>query len=199
LVTFALLTLPPLALRPVRLACLIHAANVHSEPGSNPSRLEQTPRKEPIQPSSLRILANTNWSPRNRDPEEINPRPRDSRQHEPSDSVKPRHLATPRLQKTSNRIHAGFPQGIAQKTACLQTIDRIVKEERRGINSTLRRDRPERPALKRAKPRPNGSGSTVDDKTTRKGRHAPPCSQDRVCWRVIRCISQRRHHQRQGS
>ena len=37
LVTVALLTLPPLALRPVRLACLIHAANVHSEPGSNPS------------------------------------------------------------------------------------------------------------------------------------------------------------------
>src|SRR5262249_42151275 len=27
-----------LALRPVRLACLIHAANVHSEPGSNPSK-----------------------------------------------------------------------------------------------------------------------------------------------------------------
>src|SRR5437868_14727947 len=38
LVTVALLTLPPLALRPVRLACLIHAANVHSEPGSNPSK-----------------------------------------------------------------------------------------------------------------------------------------------------------------
>ena len=39
LVTFALLTLTPLALRPVRLACLIHAANVHSEPGSNPSKV----------------------------------------------------------------------------------------------------------------------------------------------------------------
>ena len=39
LVTVALLTLPPLALRPVRLACLIHAANVHSEPGSNPSKM----------------------------------------------------------------------------------------------------------------------------------------------------------------
>ncbi|MEA2631938.1 MAG: hypothetical protein QOE66_2157 [Chloroflexota bacterium] len=38
LVTVALLTLTPLALRPVRLACLIHAANVHSEPGSNPSK-----------------------------------------------------------------------------------------------------------------------------------------------------------------
>ena len=34
----ALLSLPPLALRPARLACLIHADNVHSEPGSNPSK-----------------------------------------------------------------------------------------------------------------------------------------------------------------
>ena len=40
LVTIALLTLAPLPLRGVRLACLIHAANVHSEPGSNPSRWE---------------------------------------------------------------------------------------------------------------------------------------------------------------
>ena len=38
LVAVALLTLAPLALRLVRLACLIHAANVHSEPGSNPSK-----------------------------------------------------------------------------------------------------------------------------------------------------------------
>src|SRR5436309_12904726 len=42
LVTVALLTLAPLALRPVRLACLIHAANVHSEPGSNPSKVALT-------------------------------------------------------------------------------------------------------------------------------------------------------------
>src|SRR3954468_9952894 len=42
LVTVALLTLTPLALRPVRLACLIHAANVHSEPGSNPSKIAGT-------------------------------------------------------------------------------------------------------------------------------------------------------------
>jgi hypothetical protein len=31
---------------PVRLACLIHAANVHSEPGSNPSQMSR-PRAEP--------------------------------------------------------------------------------------------------------------------------------------------------------
>jgi hypothetical protein len=39
LVTVALLTLAPrVPCGPVRLACLIHVANVHSEPGSNPSR-----------------------------------------------------------------------------------------------------------------------------------------------------------------
>ena len=47
LVAVALLTLAPLALRPVRLACLIHAANVHSEPGSNPSKVFVTRPKTP--------------------------------------------------------------------------------------------------------------------------------------------------------
>jgi hypothetical protein len=42
------------------------------------------------------------------------------------------------LRELSNRIHAGFPQGIAQKhLRDKQTINRIVKEKRRGINSTL--------------------------------------------------------------
>jgi hypothetical protein len=36
------------------------------------------------------------------------------------------------IEKSSDRIHAGFPQGIAQKIACLQTIDRIVKESDEG-------------------------------------------------------------------
>lgn len=39
MVAVALLTLAPRPLRSVRLACLIHAANVHSEPGSNPSKV----------------------------------------------------------------------------------------------------------------------------------------------------------------
>ncbi len=43
MIAVALLTLTPLALRPVRLACLIHAANVHSEPGSNPSKCGHGP------------------------------------------------------------------------------------------------------------------------------------------------------------
>ena len=32
-----------IATKPVRLACLIHAANVHSEPGSNPSKMSRSP------------------------------------------------------------------------------------------------------------------------------------------------------------
>ena len=52
LVAFALLTLAPLALRPVRLACLIHAANVHSEPGSNPSKVCMT---GPVLPAPIRL------------------------------------------------------------------------------------------------------------------------------------------------
>ena len=32
-----------IATKPVRLACLIHAANVHSEPGSNPSQMSRSP------------------------------------------------------------------------------------------------------------------------------------------------------------
>src|SRR4051794_6006750 len=52
LVTVALLTLAPLALRPVRLACLIHAANVHSEPGSNPSKCGR-PATDKIRPKPL--------------------------------------------------------------------------------------------------------------------------------------------------
>src|SRR3979490_301668 len=67
LVTVALLTLAPLALRPVRLACLIHAANVHSEPGSNPSKVVEIrrPRKGPGPRSSIAGLRNlTDWSHR---------------------------------------------------------------------------------------------------------------------------------------
>lgn len=50
LIAVALLTLAPLASRPVRLACLIHAANVHSEPGSNPPKCGRGP--EGPRPSS---------------------------------------------------------------------------------------------------------------------------------------------------
>ena len=68
LVTFALLTLTPLALRPVRLACLIHAANVHSEPGSNPSKvpLQTPPLARERKPSTFpqERLRNANWSHR---------------------------------------------------------------------------------------------------------------------------------------
>ncbi len=71
LVTVALLTLAPLALRPVRLACLIHAANVHSEPGSNPSRLVEATmnasRRRPHRhrvPPHFRVEDLLTWSQR---------------------------------------------------------------------------------------------------------------------------------------
>jgi hypothetical protein len=70
LVTVALLTLPPLALRPVRLACLIHAANVHSEPGSNPSKMSRSPATARLHgpPSGSRSpperVEEKNWSHR---------------------------------------------------------------------------------------------------------------------------------------
>ena len=38
----------PIRSRPVRLACLIHAANVHSEPGSNPSKMSRSPAMPPL-------------------------------------------------------------------------------------------------------------------------------------------------------
>jgi hypothetical protein len=37
---------------PVRLACLIHAANVHSEPGSNPSKMSRSPASHRLRDSS---------------------------------------------------------------------------------------------------------------------------------------------------
>ena len=55
LVAAVLLTLAPRPLRGVRLACLIHAANVHSEPGSNPSKWRAPPEKRPL-PDGSRIL-----------------------------------------------------------------------------------------------------------------------------------------------
>ena len=57
LVTVALLTLAPLPLRGARLACLIHAANVHSEPGSNPSRkVEKMMGTSPAIPRSSSLV-----------------------------------------------------------------------------------------------------------------------------------------------
>ena len=55
-------------LRGVRLACLIHAANVHSEPGSNPSQWSRptlTPGGAPRRPiPTSKRLRNSDWSHR---------------------------------------------------------------------------------------------------------------------------------------
>ncbi len=59
-----------IATKPVRLACLIHAANVHSEPGSNPSQMSRSPLSSsrfhgPLSPGSdphPKGLRKKNWS-----------------------------------------------------------------------------------------------------------------------------------------
>ena len=58
---------PDLAAGPVRLACLIHAANVHSEPGSNPSKKsgkDPRPRRRGLKPAAPHPegLRKKNWS-----------------------------------------------------------------------------------------------------------------------------------------
>ena len=135
LVTFALLTLTPLALRPVRLACLIHAANVHSEPGSNPSKVSlQTPslarERKPSTFPQERLRNFSYWShravcffrrplpvPRNR------PRPEDR---------KPSGLeATTIGRRLPSRVHI----------QARSTIDRIVKESHPPADGCGRCDR----------------------------------------------------------
>jgi hypothetical protein len=108
LVTVALLTLAPLPLRGARLACLIHAANVHSEPGSNPSIKVEFPRAQgPLRlapkPNGLRI---TIWSWR-----------------EPLPSLPTRHVQSTTIETTP----AGFPQGYV-RSHNRTTYNQIVKE-----------------------------------------------------------------------
>jgi hypothetical protein len=121
---------------PVRLACLIHAANVHSEPGSNPSQMSRTPvgpRDErgvhPAAGPHPKGLRKKNWS---HDVLAMRVRPTtDSRITRESDSsvessASPpmrnvcrslRAIPTPVDLRTSGRAfpddhsHAGFPQG----------------------------------------------------------------------------------------
>ena len=141
LVTVALLTLPPLARSeagPVRLACLIHAANVHSEPGSNPSKMSRSPAspaiaaaRPPAPGPHPKGLRKTNWSHRRSidgDPtdDSIPDRPREAtrfRSHPPHRPTKdvcrslraiptPGDLVDPPGRASSDdRSHAGFPQG----------------------------------------------------------------------------------------
>jgi hypothetical protein len=155
LVTVALLTLPPLALRPVRLACLIHAANVHSEPGSNPSKMSRSPATAHSRgPSSgsrspPERVEESDWSHR-RSMKAVIPMP-EERRTAPQPSVSPPHegrvpvLAChpdirlpvdPPGRMSSRGTHAGFPQGFLTRrnlisSRCVwltNTIDRIVKE-----------------------------------------------------------------------
>ena len=100
LVTVALLTLAPLALRPVRLACLIHAANVHSEPGSNPSKVcrRDRPRKAPARRPPQRV-EESDWSHRGEsrrvDPADVRPAAGFESPPPPQPCRKPRGTAAP--------------------------------------------------------------------------------------------------------
>src|SRR5262249_23627612 len=113
LVTVALLTLAPLALRPVRLACLIHAANVHSEPGSNPSKkvdqLCPCRSKSPtIAPQSTGLRNLTGRTEMVYRRAEARPRPPRCRLVE---SVPTPHAPTRTQEVKTPAHHAGFPQG----------------------------------------------------------------------------------------
>ena len=123
LVTVALLTLAPLALRPVRLACLIHAANVHSEPGSNPSRLVGPPCPEEQEfRSSTRGLRNVLTGRSSRPPGQA-PAPSCCWLLDPS----PSHLD---LQPNGVETTQTAPRRLPSKVLFnpRTTIDRIVKE-----------------------------------------------------------------------
>lgn len=112
LVTVALLTLPPLALRPVRLACLIHAANVHSEPGSNPSKMRTssgtTSRPDAALPQKgLRSVIDPSRRIRRASPPDISTATR-------SLMIRPTGPASRPGPAPTN--HAGFPQGFTSRS-----------------------------------------------------------------------------------
>ena len=138
----------PIWTGPVRLACLIHAANVHSEPGSNPSQMSRSPaigplatarppapgphpkglRKKLVAPSlSSMTVATDDRSPgRPREAPELTAiRPTDPRRTcagpcEPS--RQPDALWTHRAGCPHDHSHAGFPQGFIDATNILSRL-----------------------------------------------------------------------------
>ena len=113
LVTVALLTLAPLALRPVRLACLIHAANVHSEPGSNPSKVGMTQRPFSLRaiPPQTERVEESNWS------------------HRGVSSRLPARRLTPLPVSRARPHHRGRkPCGPVAPTACRRLPSRVHKQ-----------------------------------------------------------------------
>src|SRR4051794_3923548 len=145
LVTVALLTLAPLALRPVRLACLIHAANVHSEPGSNPSKVveDKRPRRpEPAAPLlNAKRVEESDWSHR----DDLRPADRGQVPRLPTPGhpdagwcCRPHRLPSPTWRTTAvsrPAHHAGFPQGFTIKKHDLRST---------GLSKSYRRHRPVR-------------------------------------------------------
>ena len=189
LVTFALLTLAPLALRPVRLACLIHAANVHSEPGSNPSRLGGDVRRRPPF-LGFEESDNTDWSPRGRVRGEMDPLPHAPRRHGPSDPMTslsrdphqeqigphPRRLPS-RDRSNSSRVYRRST-GLSKRT-----IEGSIPPPTRPAGATHPKEDETPAACSQQTP-----GGPIDLVGPRKP----------LRWRIIRCVPPRRHHQRRG-
>ncbi len=110
--------------------------------------------RSPSQSSSLRILANLMvvTSPCFRGDEPPCPTSRDSMNRP---TLIPRHLATSHHQGDPDRVHAGSPQRFANHVLRVRRRStKLSKRAHGGIDSTRRRDRPERLTLKRAKLRP---------------------------------------------
>jgi hypothetical protein len=134
LVTVALLTLAPLALRPVRLACLIHAANVHSEPGSNPSKVCMTGPVARTGHAPQRV-EESDWSHRDASGRRTN-RPRETPRCRFRETAA---APTPRNQGAVRSPDGLSPAPLKGSQLTKTTIDRIVKE-----CAAPRRMRPER-------------------------------------------------------
>ena len=99
----------------------------------------------------------------------MNPSPRGPRQHEPPDPDSRRPEGTPPPERP-DRIHAGSPQRFADSLRVRRRSTGLSKNAPEGIDSTPRRDRPERLALKGRNPGRLFPDLKVDDERPGAGR-----------------------------
>ena len=137
---------------PARLACLIHAANVHSEPGSNPSQMvleaksEDSPPRSPFHENGLRksdSAAPIRPEGRSTPPPVLLKPPRTRRRTQnlvPVDAFENRSARRP-----PSRVHGLLRTSLllawhsrrsdrSPPRCCTSTIDRIVKEKIVGLD-----------------------------------------------------------------
>ena len=161
-VTTPFAALPPCGVR-ARLACLIHAANVHSEPGSNPSKMSRYPTRslskferfhEEPDPQS-QGLRNKKWSMRAIPP--------------------PRNLGTAQTEAAGiNRSHAGFPQGsITRRISNLSRLVSYLADECNRPNCQRRITTEVRTHQRRNEPSLLGTTAEGDCRVLFYRRHRP--------------------------